>query len=633
MRSGPSNILDAITNIPSLRARFVDLGIQKPFPSDFQVIEWMNGENRESLRACLQASGRGDREITDLERNLDDGKVLKTFLTPNRQLEILRQISRDLAVWIQGEHCSDVSAGKELELDKAQWATLATAEPNTYKFDDEDALQAKCRELDSLGLDYQVNGLDLTIFGARVSFAFYKNPCHYRVSNSDGCRFCNLSADNLVNVGEITTAQQLAALEDALARTRKLGAKMTTFEILPDGQFIFSSEVPVETQVGMMQRLSEEPTIHRVAIETRAEYLQARPVKRLLTELRGDQKLNIYLGLETTDEFVASIINNKGYCFAELKKAIRKFIAAMDKTELERIELSVYSIIKPAYLTDHEAVEMTIITAREVQAFASEIGIPISIKCEPGVVSSGTIQHFLNNEKDPGTGEPRYRPPSYFSIAEILARFIEEDLDSMVKFGQRDDIDYFSNVAMVPSADGSNFFSVFDYLVYNAVQRFNTKKDRRQFILDLRLAIEHSDEFKNWEIEMYGQLGSSALSRLFQKESTNPLNDEERKVEDFQKLLWKLADKVEYSLYFSSLVCGREECTELEDVKREVEELFRTNGVDLFKVGNFVFLEEGLQFEVILFNESGYPQSLWLKIPYEPSLLELITPGSEFIYG
>ncbi|MBT4916833.1 hypothetical protein HON58_00150, partial [Candidatus Peregrinibacteria bacterium] len=622
-----------------------------PYPVDEKVLQWVQGENREELIECLESKGKTVEDIAELERKLDRGQVLMSILSPERQVEILRQIVSDLALWTREDITSE--SAKTVSPEKAQWATVATAPPVVFDFEDSELLAIKIAELDELGVHYEVNGSSLKISGCRASFAFHKKPCQYKMKNKKGCRFCFLSAGNM-HV-KVTSAQQIAALNDGLLKVKKAGGRMTTFEILPDGSLLNAKEVSAKVPIAMMERLSEEETLHRVSIETRPEYCNPLRVKELLGKLRKDQKLHIYFGMESTDEFVGSIINNKGFGFEEFKTAVRNLVAVLDPDELERLELASYNMVKPAYITDREALDLSIKAAQDINEFSQEVGIKIDVKYEPAVASEGTIQHYMFTQRDSETGERRYRPPSYFTIAELLAQLIEKDLAHLAKFGQRDDIDNYKTVAMVSQLGAPNLFSQFDFMVYNAVQRFNTTRDPRQFILDMRIAVQYSDEFKEWEDKLCGASGASALSRLLDKELCEGISDEEQGVEDFQKEVWEIADDIEYSKNFSDRIRLNGKL-EIPVILEEISKKFTDKRIDLFKLDEFVLIDDdphgvgllsdsvsdahgdfdgdgkntSVQFEVILMNESGYPQSLWVKIPLIP--VELPDRPS-FIYG
>lgn len=621
MNREPSReILDSILLVPSLRAR---LGSSlESMPEGDQAILELLQHNGETIRDCMNS-----------------------FLPQERRLEILEALTidaKEAAVWQKDAEKREAGRGPVSveHLRKALWATIATTPPVMLEFESSEEAQIKLSQLERSGASYEIQNQEdghvlITIFGCRTSFAFYKPPCAYRKAQKSGCRFCMLSGRNK-GIQSVESTNQIAALEDALARTAL--DKRTVVEILPDGSFLNPIEVPEETQRLMISRLAEEEGIYKAAIETRPEYCMPDRVKNLLDVLRSDQKLEIYFGLETTDEFIGAVIHKKGYGFEEFKKTVLTLKEALSEKERKKLLISVYNIIKPIYLTEQESIEASIKMAEDIDTFSREVGIPIEIKYEPSVISAGSFQDYLFYARGK-KGERRFKPLSYLSVAELIARLAEKKLEKRAKFGQRDDIDNFTTVSMVPQLNEENMFSQFDFMVYNAVQRFNTRRDMRGFLLDMRITIEHSPEFEAWEKEMYGEDGKSALSRLLATEfQESPVTEGESKREDFQKLIWQVCDEIEYSQDLSETL--RQDGIQVQDeIKRKVEGFFNARGITVFKIRDLIFVDIGFQdtprltlantnpqfkkssikasfqIEIIILNEEGFPQSIWVKIP------------------
>ncbi|MFA6529196.1 MAG: hypothetical protein WCT46_06715 [Candidatus Gracilibacteria bacterium] len=426
--------------------------------------------------------------------------------------------------------------------------------------------------------------------GNRGCFSWIKPPCSY-ARDGHPCRGCGLS-DPTFNAQASSFEDQLAALEDGLSRINGTGMLITTFEFLPDGSFLNDKEISLQVRKGMLRKISQEKNIQRVAIEARPEDCDSMKIRECLSNLREDQTLELYMGLESTNEMVSRVIHNKGYGFDEYKKAVRGILEGLTPDEKKRLHLTVYNMVKPPYLTEDEAINLSVETARDIKAFSLEVGIRIEVKYEPCVITEGTYQHYLYLQG-------RYTPLSYFSVAEIIARLYEEGLDDMAKFGQRDDIDDYAIPARIGSLTHPGKFSRFDNDVSQAVQRFNMTKDIEGFKLDMRRAIE-SAECKEWE-NLLSQ--PSTLSRI-----VTPIGSEElTERENFQ-------DKV-------SGVCNQVEnmSSETPDIMTGIVELFREAGILVLMTRDPKVVEEidniGLLIEVVIANEEGNSQSVWMKIP------------------
>jgi len=628
----------------SLRSLGVEIKGQKTeLPTDQEIL------------SLLEKSG--DSLIHLYQAKLKEGgsdATLQSYLSPERQLEIVRALVTDIPQMIewrnkieQEEQEKKKGESKEkIDVSRAQWATVATTPPVVLEFDSEEEARGIKENLENLNIKHDVvttpDGVQVQVSGCRISFAFWKKMCSYKEESKGGCRFCGLSQKNK-QVGEVTTEQQLDSLKDALQRTAKMGNNRTVLEILPDGSFLNNFEVPLATQTGMMDVASQESSIFKVAIETRPEHCSASRVKDLLAHLRPEQQLNIYFGLETTDDFISAVIHRKGYGFKYFKDAVTRMWKGLDPEDKKRLHLSVYNIIKPAYLTEQEAIEMSVKMAEDINRFSQELGAPIDIKYEPSVITKGTAQEYLYKNVDETSGERRFKPLSYFSVAELIACLAEKNLHKSAKFGQRDDIDEFSTVPMVFQPDNEAMFSQFDFMVYNAVQRFNTTKDLRSLMVDLKIVMENSEEFRRWEKEFCGSKGLSALSQLlkktFSKESGGKsLIKAEEEVVNFQKKVFIICDQIEYNSAFSEGLKTKGRAVE-QNIKQNITDLFDSAGIDVFEIKKFILVDVGnekdarmdqvgtnpdfytysnqaaFQVEIIILNEKGQPQSVWVRIP------------------
>jgi hypothetical protein len=233
---------------------------------------------------------------------------------------------------------------------------------------------------------------------------------------------------------------------------------------------------------------------------------------------------------------------------------------------------------------------------------------------------------------------------SYITVAELIAKLIERRLARNAKFGQRDDIDDFSTVSMVPNRKNEDCFSQFDYLVYHAVQSFNCLKNTRDFLLMMKVVVERSEEFKEWEQSFYGAVGTSSLSKLIEEEfEAKPLSSSEKEDINFQGTIWRILDDIEYDPKLSREIRSGGVAS-FEQVKEEIRELFVNRKVSVFIVRDPILIDTrkglspslsgpmtarefrdasinaGHQIEIIIIDNHGRPESLWARIP-------LATPG------
>ncbi|HCW32905.1 MAG: hypothetical protein UT55_C0085G0004 [Candidatus Peregrinibacteria bacterium GW2011_GWE2_39_6] len=590
----------------------------------------------ESFDGFCKEKGLSEEAINFLNRMLR-GDGLYTIFPPDRRQEIIRQFIFDyphFAEWRIATQRQELHGIPEEELSMAQWTTVATTPPCVLKYENGEMAQVKMSQLREQGIKFESQIKDghitITIFGHRVSFAWHKPPCVYSQTKTRGCRYCVLHADN-AQVRQVTLEQQLAALEDGLARISTIMPNPTVFEFLPDGNFLNPAEVNPKTQNELLQRIGRELSVHRVAFESRIEYCTTENIKRCLSQLRADQTMELYVGAESSDEVVAGLLHNKGYGFAEFRERIIEIARDLSLEEKERVHFTTYHIVKPIYVTESEAIDLALQTARDVKQLSEEIGMSIEVKYEPCIISSGSAQDYGYHHRDIERNR-LYTPLSYFSVAELVARLSEENLENRVKFGQHDDIDHYTVVANSP----------IDFRVYNAVQRFNSTRDFRGFCVDMQPVIDF-EEFTVWEKQFYSEEGKSSLSRLIRRKFSEIATDEEEKQRQrFQDKIGEvcrvfatqaqvdlsLSEQINFGILVKKMQNVLKEhgiSTVLVQTPRLIDPAQKMPGEAEYLSSKVLGLHSdfgnctvgaNIQLEVIIQNEEGAPQSVWMRIPF-----------------
>lgn len=555
--------------------------------------------------------------------------IRKSILTSARIDEISDELQKDLEKWQKiceesWNNLIDVLSIWVPRYDQPTWATYATTIPVKVNWEE-------------------------TLW-VRWCLAFHKIPCVFKKQTKGmWCSHCWLSYDDK-DVQSISSSSQIDAVLKAMHSIKvDLWYIPPIIEILPDWSFINNEEVSLKSQKQIIWYMSSQIEIKQVAIETRTDFLTIEKIRFILSLLRKDQRLEVYVWLESTDDFIINRIIKKWFSFDEFKKRILEISNLLSDEEKSRLSFTTYHFFKPPYINELEAIESANDMAKKIKEFSEIIWISVCVKYEPAVISDWTFQKYLFEQG-------KYMPPNYYSVAEIIAKAYFEWYLEMIKFWQRDDIDEFHSVASIPKVWAKHLFSPFDYLVYNAVQRFNADKDIWWFCSDMYLAIEMADEFKNWESEIYWWVGNSFLSKLFQEYNWNKEKFYEIYYEriNFQKVVWKCLDEV--------CILNRELINFLtkkwnewiDEFKRVIYEIFKNAWIKVLQIKNLNFLdvwqihwapkldlihldfewatvEAVMQYEIVIENEAWLPQSIWECIPFSEEKIDLTQ--YDFIYS
>jgi radical SAM enzyme (TIGR01210 family) len=206
-----------------------------------------------------------------------------------------------------------------------------------------------------------------------------------------GCSMCGYFNDSM---------WQDVSDEDLLAQ---LNISMNNYsdqkfiKIFTSGSFFDSSEINSNVRKKILNILFEKAD--KISVESRPEYVNNETLNDVKS-IVGSKKLEIGIGLETSNDYIRKKCLNKGFNYSDYKKAA----SVMKK---HKVDLKTYVLIKPPFLTEKESIKDSIDTAENIK------NITDSISFNPTNVQRNTFVNFLWNRR-------KFRPPWLFSIVEIL---------------------------------------------------------------------------------------------------------------------------------------------------------------------------------------------------------------------
>jgi radical SAM enzyme (TIGR01210 family) len=166
-----------------------------------------------------------------------------------------------------------------------------------------------------------------------------------------------------------------------------------TIKIFTSGSFLDEREVPQTVYNKIFDELASKTD--RIIIESRPEYVVSE-------KLEGRKNLEVAMGLESASDFILENSINKGFKFADYKKA-----AGLLKSS--GLGVKTYLMIKPPFLTESDAITDAIQSAERIKEYTQTISFnPVN------------IQRYTLVERLWRNGE--YRTPWLWSVVEVLMR-------------------------------------------------------------------------------------------------------------------------------------------------------------------------------------------------------------------
>lgn len=423
--------------------------------------------------------------------------------------------------------------------------------------------------------------------GYRFTMGFRNVGCAYWRENPFhvGC-FCCGYCSGIVPEVEPTQDELEMQFEDGLEQALKTHVDFDVVEFLNDGSFFNDEEFSPSFRRYLFRRVNSLPFVKRLLVETRPEYIKKESILQVLSEFSHAKSLEVAIGLESADEFIRGVCIRKGFSRDDFERATQ-CLSSFDG----RISILAYSLVKPAFLSEVEAIKDQIQTARYLVRLSSRYKCKITMKLEPAVVAKGTLLDFLYFHGQENINHA-YRVMSYWTIIEILCRLRQENIILPVRVGSRNDMDVIEKVPAVYDKNG--MFSKWDFVLYEAVQRFNVHGSVERLLLEIEDALSDKS-FHDWKQRLGLQvtaIEACCQKYAFEIEQLKGRTDNRSKKAFFSQVFSAL-NRIEYEvkgMWFAKILAHRQGRYTAEEIKAEVQE---------FIEGEFQEVTKDVQIKVV----------------------------------
>lgn len=221
------------------------------------------------------------------------------------------------------------------------------------------------------------------IVGAQV-LIMRTNGCAWAKAGSGGCTMCGYRTASLNGVTEEDLNKQI---DEALSKRKD----EQFVKIYTSGSFFDESEIPVTIRDRIFEEYGD---CRRILVESRPEYVTEDVL------LSTPKQTTLALGLESSNEEVLRTCINKGFTAAQSK-------AAGERAKAAGLSVRTYLLLKPPFLTESDAIDDAVRSARFADPFSDEISI------NPLNIQHGTVVERLWKK-----GE--FRSPWIWSLIECM---------------------------------------------------------------------------------------------------------------------------------------------------------------------------------------------------------------------
>jgi archaeosine synthase beta-subunit len=219
---------------------------------------------------------------------------------------------------------------------------------------------------------------------------------------SGGCTMCGFN-EKLRKVNRewnFSSTDLVKLFEMAVLLSQKEKPKIVC--IYNGGSFLNETEIPLLTQLAIAELTEKDANIETLFIESRPEFITLERLRRL-TNILGQKKLEVGIGLEAVTDEVREVYINKGFGLADYETAVKNL-------KESGVYLLTYAFLKPLGLSEREAIEEAVKTIEYSLAAGSD---EVSL-------SSAFVQKGTKMAKAYERGE--FKPPRLWSIVEVIER-------------------------------------------------------------------------------------------------------------------------------------------------------------------------------------------------------------------
>jgi len=242
---------------------------------------------------------------------------------------------------------------------------------------------------------------DNTPDGVRKSLTIILNTGGCRWARAGGCTMCGYVAES-VDGGTVAHDALRDQLDACLAHERaNADEPCPLIKIYTSGSFLDEREVPAEIREEIAETFADR---ERIVVESLPDFIEP---DRLADFTDRGLAVDIAVGLETATDRVRHDCVNKYFDFAD-------FAAASDRAADAGAGIKAYLLLKPPFLTEHEAVADMISSIERCAEYAHTISM------NPCNVQRHTMVEELYHDGG-------YRPPWLWSVAEILRETADTD--------------------------------------------------------------------------------------------------------------------------------------------------------------------------------------------------------------
>jgi len=168
-----------------------------------------------------------------------------------------------------------------------------------------------------------------------------------------------------------------------------------------EGSFLNNRELPDEARRNILSLIGKNQDIKVVVLESLPQYITKEIIDEIVS-LLPNKKIEIGIGLESSNEQIRGLCINKPYSLEQFEGAV--------KILKDKCSVLAYVLLKPSFLSEGEAINDAVETCK----YAFSHGVDI-VSLEPVSIGTNTMASFLAKEN-------LYSVPKLWSAIEVVKK-------------------------------------------------------------------------------------------------------------------------------------------------------------------------------------------------------------------
>lgn len=231
----------------------------------------------------------------------------------------------------------------------------------------------------------------------RAVMYLMSNGCEWAKSSGHGCTMCGHLAKQTRTFEPITAEEYYSQFVSEFSRIDF--KQFPLLNLYNNGSILNDNEMPPEARRNILTMVNRQPDIKMLVLETRPEYVTEEKLNEI-KQILPDKHVEISIGLEMKDDFLRTICINKGFSLKQFDRAAELIV--------RHLNLRTYVLLKPAFLSEGEAVWEAIATIKH----AFSVGAA-TVSLEACTIQDYTLVRFLADRE-------LYKTPWLWSIREVV---------------------------------------------------------------------------------------------------------------------------------------------------------------------------------------------------------------------